>query len=125
MYQLFAIAFGGALGALSRFILSEYIYGLLGRTFPYGTLTVNIVGSFVMGLGVILLHEKWQIDPIIKTAILVGFLGAFTTFSSFSLDTLTLIQKEAYLKALYNIVISIFACLLATFLGFKLGRYFC
>ena len=91
--QLLVIMLGGAVGAVARFIVSTKITEKLGNSFPYGTLTVNMIGSFVMGLLAIILVERMQLDPLYRLGIFVGFLGAFTTFSTFSMETLNLFDE--------------------------------
>jgi CrcB protein len=120
--QLLAIAGGGALGAIFRFGLSNSVHRLLGRDFPYGTLVVNTVGSLLMGLCFVLLVERMAVSAEWRSAILVGLLGAFTTFSTFSFETLALFNAGAPIKALVNIMMSVMLCLLATWLGMTLGR---
>ena len=115
---------GGALGALSRYLLSNLVYDWLGRDFPYGTLTVNVIGSFLMGLLTIVIMHKSHIDPAIKLGLIVGFLGALTTFSTFSLDTLTLMQEGALLRALMNVFISVIVCVVAVWVGMVTGKQF-
>ncbi|MDG1687787.1 MAG: fluoride efflux transporter CrcB [Gammaproteobacteria bacterium] len=122
MQQLLAIAGGGALGAIFRFGLSNSVHRLLGRDFPYGTLVVNTVGSLLMGLCFVLLVERMAVSAEWRSAILVGLLGAFTTFSTFSFETLALFNAGAPIKALVNIMMSVMLCLLATWLGMTLGR---
>lgn len=120
--QIFAIMIGGALGAAMRYLVSNGFYALLGRDFPYGTLAVNVIGSFLMGVLTVILVERGDIDPIIKLAILVGFLGAFTTFSTFSMDTLVLINEGAFTKAFINMVGSVLICVSAVWLGMITAR---
>ena len=122
MSQILAIAAGGAVGAVLRFLMSNGIYGLLGRGFPYGTLAVNVLGSLLMGFLYILLLERVSTGPELRAALLVGLLGAFTTFSTFSIETLNLIEQADYMKALINMVASVAACVLAAWLGLTLGR---
>ena len=122
MQQLLAIAGGGALGAILRFGVSNSIHRLLGRDFPYGTLVVNTVGSLLMGLCFPLLVERMAVSAEWRSALLVGLLGAFTTFSTFSFETLALFNAGAPIKALVNIMMSVMLCLLATWLGMTLGR---
>jgi len=122
MGQLLFIAAGGALGAVSRYGVSSAVYQLLGRGFPYGTLAVNLLGSFLIGLLSIWLIERFNLSPEWRAAILIGFLGAFTTFSTFSLETLTLIEQSAYLKAGLNMLISVTTCLIAVWLGVTTAR---
>lgn len=122
MTQTLSIAAGGAIGALLRFWVSTGIYLLLGRGFPYGTLAVNVLGSLAMGLLYVLLLERMTVGPEVRGALLVGLLGAFTTFSTFSIETLNLIEQADYLKALLNILASVLACLFAAWIGLTLGR---
>ncbi|MEW8639378.1 MAG: fluoride efflux transporter CrcB [Candidatus Thiodiazotropha endolucinida] len=120
--QLIAIAFGGAVGALFRFWVSSGIYSLLGRGFPYGTLVVNVLGSLVMGFLYVLLLERTTVSPEMRGALLIGFLGAFTTFSTFSIETLNLLEQAELLKAGLNILVSVIACVLACWFGLAVGR---
>ncbi len=122
MLTWIAIAGGGALGAVARYALANSIYTILGRGFPYGTLAVNLIGSFFMGFLFVLLLERINVGPEIRAAIIVGFLGSFTTFSTFSMETLTLINQEAYTKAALNIVLSVVVCILFAALGVALAR---
>jgi CrcB protein len=120
--QVLAIAAGGAVGAVFRFWVSTGIYQLLGRGFPWGTLVVNVLGSFLMGLLFVLFLERSLVSGELRAATLVGLLGAFTTFSTFSIETLNLIGQAEYLKALGNVLISVAACILACGAGLVLGR---
>ena len=122
MGELGAIAAGGALGAVMRFWVSGGIYAWLGRGFPYGTLSVNLIGSFFIGIAFILLTERLTIGAEVRAFTLIGFLGAFTTFSTFSLETLTLLQEGSLVKAALNILLSVFLCLIATWGGIILAR---
>ncbi len=120
--QALAIAAGGALGALMRFWVSTAVYGWLGRGFPWGTLAVNVLGSLVMGVLYILLLERLTTGPEVRALLLIGFLGAFTTFSTFSIETFNLIEQAEIGKALLNMAVSVFACVLAAWAGVILGR---
>ncbi|MCU7813605.1 MAG: fluoride efflux transporter CrcB [Candidatus Thiodiazotropha sp. (ex Notomyrtea botanica)] len=120
--QLIAIAAGGAAGALFRFWVSSGVYQLLGRGFPYGTLAVNVLGSLVMGFLYVMLLERMTASPELRGALLIGFLGAFTTFSTFSIETLNLIEQADFLKAGMNMLLSVTACVVACWLGLVLGR---
>lgn len=122
MNQLIAIASGGAVGALLRFWVSSGVYSLLGRGFPYGTLAVNVLGSLVMGFLYVLLLERTTVSPELRGALLIGFLGAFTTFSTFSIETLNLLEQAELLKAGLNILLSVVACVLACWFGLVVGR---
>jgi len=120
--QILAIAGGGALGAVSRFWVSSGVYRLFGREFPWGTLAVNVIGSFAMGLLFVLLLERTVLSPELRAALLVGFLGSFTTFSTFSLETLTLVQQGETGRALLNILASVLLCLAACWGGIIAAR---
>lgn len=122
MGQTLAIAAGGALGALLRFWGSNWIYALLGRSFPYGTLVVNVAGSLVMGFCYIWLVERASLGPEWRALVMVGFLGAFTTFSTFSIETVNLLEGGALYKAIMNIALSVVLCVVAAWLGVAAGR---
>lgn len=122
MLQLLAIACGGAVGALLRFMMSNSVYKLLGRDFPYGTLAVNVLGSLLIGVLFVLLIEKLVVSTVWQAGLMVGLVGAFTTFSTFSLETMTLLEDGALVKAGLNVMLSVLLCLVATWLGINLGR---
>ncbi|MDO7596380.1 MAG: fluoride efflux transporter CrcB [Pseudomonadota bacterium] len=122
MLQLLTIAGGGALGAVLRFGMSSYVYRLLGRDFPYGTLAVNVVGSLFMGILFVLFVERGLVSAEWRSAIIIGFLGAFTTFSTFSIETLMLVESGELSRAALNVVLSVTLCLVATWLGLVMGR---
>jgi CrcB protein len=111
------IAVGGALGAVMRFLSQVTVYELVGRSFPYGTLFVNVTGSFLMGLLSIFLVEKFNLGAEWHMAILIGVLGSFTTFSTFSLETLVLFEQGDMFKALANIMLSVVLCIGAVWTG--------
>jgi CrcB protein len=120
--QLIAIAGGGALGAVFRFLMASHIYRLFGKDFPFGTLSVNVLGSFLMGLFFILIIERGMLSGEWRSIIIIGFLGAFTTFSTFSIETLTLLESGELSRAALNIFLSVALCLMATWLGLVMGR---
>ena len=111
------VALGGAFGASFRFYISQLILNWLGKGFPFATLTVNISGSLIMGALFGLIEQGVIEVGVYRTLIGIGFLGAFTTFSTFSLDTLLLIQQGDVLKASVNILLNVSLCVFAAALG--------
>lgn len=99
MYSLFAVAAGGALGAVARHLLSNQIMRLTGQGFPYGTLSVNILGGLLMGFLVSLLAVHWNPGQELRLFLTVGLLGGFTTFSTFSMETILLLERGAWSTA--------------------------
>jgi len=120
--ELAAIAAGGALGAVMRFWVSTGVYSWLGRGFPYGTLSVNVIGSFFIGIAFVLLTERLTVGSEVRAFIMIGFLGAFTTFSTFSLESLFLLQEGLLVKAMGNVMLNVVLCLFATWGGIIVSR---
>jgi len=120
--NILAIAIGGATGAVLRLWVSHGTHALLGRDYPYGTLTVNVIGSFLMGVLYLLLTERLELGPAWRSLILVGLLGAFTTFSTFSLETLHLLDNGDVVKAFINVISNVVLCIAAVWLGVYIGR---
>lgn len=110
------------MGALMRYYMSTWVYARLGSDFPYGTLAVNVLGSLIMGLLYVLFVERLDLDPVWRAALMVGLLGAFTTFSTFSLETLNLIENREHIRALLNILLSVVLCIVAAWAGVLAGR---
>jgi len=122
MNNLLAIAIGGSLGAVMRYLTSSSVHSLFGTDFPYGTLMVNVVGSLLMGFISILLLERFMLAEFWRPIIIIGFLGAFTTFSTFSMETFNLIEAGEMSKAFLNMFINVLFCLAATWIGVIAGR---
>ncbi len=122
MMNLLSIAIGGAAGALCRYGMSNGVYVLLGRGFPYGTLAVNLLGSIIMGTAYVMIIERMDVSPEWRAGITIGLLGAFTTFSTFSIETLNLLESGETLKAGLNILLSVSLCITGCWLGMILGR---
>ncbi|HTZ81074.1 MAG TPA: fluoride efflux transporter CrcB [Stellaceae bacterium] len=113
------IALGGALGSIARFWISGFVATRVGEAFPWGTLVANVTGSFVIGFIATLTGPdgRWLASTAMRQFLMIGICGGYTTFSSFSLQTLTLAQDGEWLWAAGNILISVALCLLAVWLG--------
>jgi len=122
MTQMMAIAAGGAIGALLRYWTSLAVHSRLGSGFPYGTLMVNVLGSLLMGFLYIWLIERIAAGATLRAFLLIGVLGAFTTFSTFSMETLNLVEGGQLGKALLNVVVSVTVCITAAALGVFAAR---
>ncbi len=122
MNMTVAIAAGGALGALFRYWVSIGVHNFAGSDFPYGTLTVNVAGSLLMGMLYVLFIERMDVDPVWRGALLIGLLGAFTTFSTFSIETLNLVENGESLRAVANVLASVILCVAACWIGMVAGR---
>ena len=120
--QVGVIMFGGALGAVARYVLSTTIMDKMGANFPYGTLLVNVLGSFLMGFLAMFLVERIGLDPLLRLGLFVGFLGAFTTFSTFSMETMNLFEQGYHVRALINMLVNVLFSVLAVWLGAILGN---
>ncbi len=116
------IAIGGATGACLRYFLSQLMLQWFGKGFPFGTLLVNIVGSFFLGFLYALLEHGQLESALWRTTIGIGFLGALTTFSTFSVDTLMLFQQGLWFKAALNVTLNILCCLFAAWLGTQIVK---
>jgi len=123
MERLLWVCLGGAFGSGARYLVSGWVLAIVGAAFPYGTLTVNVLGSFLLGA---VMHAglatEW-INPTVRLALTVGLAGGFTTFSTFSYETVRLLQEGAWSAALLNMIVTLVACLAATFLGFAVARW--
>jgi len=117
MKAILFVAVGGALGAVLRYSISSGIYNWFGRSFPYGTLAVNVIGSLAIGVLSILLVDKFNVSQEAKLGLVVGVLGALTTFSTFSWDTIDLLQQGLIQRALLNVLLNVVVCISAVWLG--------
>ncbi len=122
MMQLLMVGAGGATGAIGRYLLSSWVYSLTGRAFPWGTLAVNLLGSLLMGFFSVWLLERMSLSSEMRALLMVGFLGAFTTFSTFSLETLLLLEEGAVARAGVNIAASVITCIFAAWIGTLIAR---
>ena len=112
--QWLAVALGGAFGAMGRFAVNAAIFPMFGGRLPVGTLVVNVLGSILMGLCYVLIIERGVLPAELRNLLMVGFLGAFTTFSTFSLDTLALWQNGHLALAAAYVVLNVVLCLAGT-----------
>jgi CrcB protein len=120
--QLAAVAIGGAAGAVLRWLVASGVQKMAGGAFPWGTFAVNALGSFLLGFLFVWLIERSTASELVRLAITVGFLGAFTTFSTYSLESVRLLQEGAFSLAFGNIIGQVMLCLLLTWLGIQLAR---
>lgn len=122
LFEIFWVFLGCGIGGVMRYWMSGWVYHSFGRALPWGILFVNVTGSFIMGVLFILVFAKWSHVDFYKSFILVGFLGGYTTFSSFSIDTLNMIESGHVFGALSYVLLSVFLGLLAVWMGALLGR---
>jgi len=120
--QLAAVAIGGAAGAVMRWLVASGVQKMVGGAFPWGTFAVNALGSFLLGFLFIWLIERSTASELVRLAITVGFMGAFTTFSTYSLESVRLLQEGAFSLAFGNIAGQVVICLLLTWFGVQLAR---
>jgi CrcB protein len=122
MPTFLAIAVGGTLGCWARYAMTNAVQAVWGRAFPYATLSINVIGSFAMGFLFIVMLERLTTSPTLRAGILTGFLGGFTTFSTFEMETLLLGQAGEAAKAVLYVVLSVGLGFLAAFGGAYLAR---
>ena len=108
-----AVAIGGALGSVARYALSSWIFDITSQKFPYATLIVNVAGSFVMGILFVVIVERAALPAEMRSLLMIGFIGAFTTFSAFSLDALGLWQNGHVLMSVIYMITTVILCLVA------------
>lgn len=120
--EYIAVAIGGMLGAMARYAVANWVARINGTHFPYGTLLINVSGSFLLGLLATLFLERFAVDPLWRLLLTVGFLGAYTTFSTVSLESLQLLESGMFDSALLNIFGSMTAGVFAAWLGVLAAR---
>ena len=120
--MIFSVACGGALGAVARYLLSNYLQAAVGNSFPWGTLTVNVLGCAILGFLLTALLNFWSPTQEIRTFLTVGMMGAFTTFSAFSLEVVLMIERAQWILAGTYIIASVVLCvgvLLLSIIGMR------
>lgn len=122
MKHIFLVALGGGVGASLRYMVGIASLRSFGPVFPYGTMIVNVLGSFIMGLMIVAIARRFEASASLQLFLATGVLGGFTTFSAFSLDALNLLEKGATNAAFAYIALSVAGALLACFLGLIVGR---
>jgi fluoride exporter len=123
MFLYLSLMAGGALGTCSRYWMTTWVAKTYPADIAYGTLGVNVLGSFIIGVIFVLIHDKMQIPENLKPFLITGFLGGFTTFSSFSLETVNHILEGQYWQALTYVLLSVVLCVLFCFLGIFITRW--
>jgi len=121
--NILVISLGAIFGANARWIISRYLAKTIGPVFPYGTLVINVTGSFVVGFFMIWATERVLLDPRWRLLIVVGFCGAFTTFSSFAFETMSYFEQGQWALMLTNIFANNVLCLLGALAGMALARF--
>ncbi|UCX04916.1 fluoride efflux transporter CrcB [Shewanella sp. HL-SH8] len=119
MTNILFVALGGSIGAVLRYLISIFMIQVFGSSFPFGTLLVNVLGSFLMGI-VYALGQLSHLSPEVKSLVGVGLLGALTTFSTFSNETLLLMQQGLWFKSMLNVLLNVSLCLFMVYLGQQL-----
>ncbi|MBN9078440.1 MAG: camphor resistance protein CrcB [Rhizobiales bacterium 65-79] len=122
MWTYIAIAIGGTIGCWARYAMTNLVQAIYGKDFPYATMSINLLGSFAMGFLFIETLERLTISPELRTGILTGILGGFTTFSTFEMETLLLVEQGSFGKAALYVLLSVGLGFLGAFGGAYLAR---
>jgi CrcB protein len=122
MWTYVAIAIGGTLGCWARYAQSNLVEAVFGREFPFATLSINVIGSFLMGFLFIVTLERLMIPPSVRVGVLTGVLGGYTTFSTFEMETLLLAENGEFFKAALYVVLSVVIGFAAAFGGAYIAR---
>jgi CrcB protein len=122
MIRYVLVFLGGGLGAAARYGLQGIVYRFVPSTFPYGTLVANVTGCFLIGLLMTMFDDRFLIQPSLRIFLAIGLLGGFTTFSSFSFETIALLRDSEFLLGSLNVLISLAGCLLGTYIGLIVGK---
>ena len=117
MDKILLAGFGGFIGSALRYWMSVMVYRSLGQDFPYGTLLVNLVGCLLIGLMMSLFEHRFVVSPNVRILLSIGVLGGFTTFSSFSYETISLVREGSYYLGMINVFLNVSLCLAGTAIG--------
>ncbi len=120
--QFVYIGIFGACGCLSRYLVSGWVLRATGTALPFGTLAVNVIGSFLLGLVMVGSQQSTLLSPEVRIGITVGFMGGFTTFSTFSYETIRLLEEGSFASAGANILLNVLVCVCAAALGIFVAR---
>ena len=120
--DVLAVFLGGGLGATLRYGMSGMVHRIMGSDFPYGTLVVNILGCLLIGALMSVTEDRILLHPRMRLFLAIGLLGGFTTFSTFSYETVALLRSGAFLYGMLNVLLSVCVCLLATWIGTIIGK---
>ena len=124
MKQEVLVFVGGGIGATFRYWLQGAVYRFMGTEFPYGTLLVNVLGCFAIGLLMAVFEERFAVNPGLRLFLTIGILGGFTTYSSFSYETVSMLREGSYLAGTANVVYTTLNCLGAAWIGGVIGKLF-
>jgi len=113
---------GGGIGSSARYWLSGFVYRIVSPDFPYGNLLVNVLGCFLIGILMTSFDERFFVAPSLRIFLTIGILGGFTTFSSFSYETISLFRDQEIFLGIVNILTTVVGCLAATYLGTVVGK---
>jgi len=120
--QIFYVGLFGAFGCISRYLVSGWVYALIGRSLPWGTLVVNVVGSLLLGFLMESGLRSTMLPAQVRMGVTTGFMGGFTTFSTFSYETVRLMEEGSYLQAGANVILNMTVCVVFAALGIYLAR---
>ena len=123
MQRFLWICFGGALGTGARYLLCGWMLKRLGAAFPYGTLTVNVIGSFLLAAIMVTGVETSMMTPTVRLALTTGVMGGFTTYATFSYETMRCLQEGAWGVAISNVLVTLIGCLVACLLGWAGAKW--
>lgn len=123
MGNFLAVFVGGGIGAAARYWLSGAIARSTGSGFPLGTMSVNVIGCFLIGLLMTAFEERFLVTPVLRLFLTIGILGGFTTFSTFGYETIAMLKDAEFFYAGVNVLVSVTLCLAATYAGMIVGKY--